>query len=134
VVNDHGSHASPMAGPRARHEHEEAPVAVIARTGFFVLCSVFKEHDPRGRIPKAARTRCTRRCGNRQNQVPSGLLCILPGFRGTPRSGEPPQERRANLPGGYAPCKSGLQQELRCGGRGVAHPDPACRYGEESTP
>jgi len=39
-VNDHDSYDHPVP----KHKAWVDAVAVIARTGFFVLCSVFKEH------------------------------------------------------------------------------------------
>ena len=40
MVNDHDSYDHPAP----KHKAWVDAVAVIARTGFFVLCSVFKEH------------------------------------------------------------------------------------------
>ena len=80
-VNDHDSSTFPTESPKASletrrprknskvpGEHKKVPVAVIARTGFFVLCSVFKEHSPghagpreQGEQVARARTRCRNR-------------------------------------------------------------------------
>lgn len=59
-------------------------MAVIARTGFFVLCSVFKEHDPRELgLEGPARTRSTRRCGSRRSVSPEDFFNFIFSFRGT---------------------------------------------------
>jgi hypothetical protein len=60
MVNDHDSYDHPAP----KHKAWVDAVAVIARTGFFVLCSVFKEHvvekaqpelDALGAAPRAWR-------------------------------------------------------------------------------
>jgi len=46
MVNDHDSCNIHTRDPKVPGERRKLPFAVIARTGFFVLCSVFKEHLP----------------------------------------------------------------------------------------
>ena len=95
---------------------------MIARTGFFVLCSVFKEHDPRELSHCGpARTRCTLGVRQPTNDFAGNNF----GYRNSFRMWEPPQERRATLTSGPDQRNSAAQEAHTCRNQGVDLPSAA---------
>lgn len=99
-MNDHDSYDHPVP----KHKAWVDAVAVIARTGFFVLCSVFKEHWTEKARPEL------------------GALCAGPGAMAVGPwrwavlgsglyflCGSCSPERRATLAGRPRPCNSGAE-------------------------
>lgn len=95
---------------------------MIARTGFFVLCSVFKEHDPRELSHCGpARTRCTLGVRQPTNDFAGDNF----GYRSNFRMWKPPQERRATLTSGSDQRNSAAQEARTCRYQGVDLPSAA---------
>jgi hypothetical protein len=84
-------------------------VRMIARTGFFVLYSVFKEHRGRGGADTGTRRS---RCGHR-----SAGAAANPAAPVLPSRGGASEERSANLPGTPERVKPFCRAPCRAGGR-----------------
>jgi hypothetical protein len=100
MVNDHDSCDHPVP----KHKAWVDAVAVIARTGFFVLCSVFKEHWTEKARPELGAL-CTGPPAATLWVVRLGPFCS--GLYFARRSCSP--ERRATLAGPPRGCNSGAE-------------------------
>ena len=106
---------------------------MIARTGFFVLCSVFKEHDPRElSLCGPARTRCTLGVRQPANDFAGNNF----DYRSSFRMWKPPQERRVTLTSGSDQRNSAAQEAHTCRNQGGRPPQcgtAAPRWSEQDS-